>query len=189
MTAKVSISQTIEMTSEQWDTYQRKAGATAIYRHSRFLIAGMGLKNVDYSQLGLVSEIGEFVDPLLKTMRRGNDIDLKTKSKLIDEAGDVFWSLATLLCDLDIRMGFHMESAYALPYNLHKETNLPLHYNEPIPVLIKLGYVLAEYACCQMYIATTRTFLEMLHILEINIPSTLDSNLEKLGIRRYNEDL
>lgn len=72
--------------------YQTKARSTAVYPIDDSII---------YPALGLVSEAGEVVGKIKKTLRDFNgNFNANQKHKIADELGDVLWYVAVLAEDL-----------------------------------------------------------------------------------------
>ena len=77
-----------------FDEYQRKAAATAIYPTE---------VGVVYTALGLASEAGEVAGKVKKVLRDENgDFDLQAAYRIADEMGDVLWYMAQLATELGV---------------------------------------------------------------------------------------
>lgn len=80
-----------------FDDYQKKAGATALY-------PGRGQGDLSYPALGLNGEAGEVAEYVKKTIRdHGGDVSFY-RDKLRKELGDVLWYVAACCHELGFDM-------------------------------------------------------------------------------------
>lgn len=77
--------------------YQSEAGQTAHYPRR--------LANLEYATLGLTGEAGEVANIVKKIQRDfGGEITDETRSKLLDELGDVLWYISACADELGLTL-------------------------------------------------------------------------------------
>jgi len=91
------------MTEMSWTRYQCEVRLLARYPDA---LSGKSTE-IAYLGLGLAGEAGETVDTLKKILRRGLDVRTtpeELRAKLVQELGDVFWYLASILDVFELRL-------------------------------------------------------------------------------------